>query len=101
MERTGSGGFCIIDLSPRGRKGEKMKKNELITAVESMKEGETIYINAIGMTVKQIDILRRYIKLEILSPDPEELSKMIKAEYHYEFYSGEKIAPQMIYVKMA
>lgn len=59
--------------------------------------GEVIYINAINLTANQISILRKHIKSGHLTPDAEELDRMIVKDAQPDFISGDKIAPQMFY----
>lgn len=70
-------------------------------AIENTEYGEKIYINSINLSINQIDFLRTAIHNKVLTPDPDELKKAIKTEYHNEFISGCSICPQMTYIKTA
>ena len=78
-----------------------MTYKQLKKAIEGTNYGEKIYINAIGLTINQIDLLRVSIHNGILAPDSNELKKVIAREYINEYTSGCRIAPQMIYIKTA
>lgn len=68
-------------------------------AIETTKYGEKIYINAIRLTINQIDFLRVAIHNKVLTPDYDELKKAVKREHINEYISGCSICPQMTYIK--
>jgi len=59
--------------------------------------GDEFYFNAINGSISMIEYTRELIKAGKITPDGEELNKMIKPEAQYKFYNGESIAPQMTY----
>ena len=63
--------------------------------------GDTFYFNAINGSISMIEYTRELIKAGKITPDGEELNKMIKADAQYKFYNGESIAPQMTYKVIA
>ena len=65
--------------------------------VRELKVGDTFYFNSIAGTVSMVEYTRELIQSGKITPDGEELNKMIKPEAQYRFYSGESIAPQMTY----
>lgn len=70
---------------------------ELKKAIEKMKSGERIYINAIGISLNAVEYLKKCVKENILSPDEEEAKivyKNVRA-----IMTGETIFPQMTYIK--
>ena len=75
----------------------KYNVRSLKKLVNSLEVGETFYFNSIAGTISMIDYIRELIQAGKITPDAEELAKFIKAEYHYKFYTGESIAPQMTY----
>lgn len=70
-------------------------------AMREMEIGQKFYLNAINCSLAMIDYTRELIQSGKITPDGEELNKMIKPEYQYKFYNGESIAPQMTYVVIA
>lgn len=72
---------------------------EFKTAIETLKYGETIYINAISCTTKMIDYLRKEIEFGRLIPDEETVKSMVKSDVIPSIMSGEKILPQCDYRK--
>lgn len=77
-----------------------MNNKKFTSTIKALKVNDIIYINAINLNVRQIDFLRKLIKEGTLTPDREELDKMIVESAHPKFISGECIAPQMTYVKV-
>ena len=75
------------------------KTRELIKAAAELKEGETIFINAINGTYQSTAELRRMIQTGYIKPVEKELRKAVKPEAFEKFMNGECIAPQMIYRK--
>lgn len=67
--------------------------------IRELKPGETFYLNAISATISMVDEMKTLIKDGVIEPDREELSRVIKPEYHERFLNGESIAPQMVYIK--
>lgn len=67
--------------------------------IEKMEIGKSIYINALSLSINQVDYLRMAIYNGILTPDIDELRKMIKPEYIGEYLDGSRICPQMTYRK--
>ena len=65
--------------------------------IKELAVGDTFYYNSIAGTVSMIEYTRELIKAGKIVPDAEELAKMIKPEAYHRFYSGESIAPQMVY----
>lgn len=59
--------------------------------------GDTFYLNAINASLTMIEYTRQLIQTGKITPDGEELNKMVKPEAQYKFYTGESIAPQMTY----
>ena len=74
-----------------------MNIRSLKKLIRELKVGDTFYFNSIAGTISMIDYIRELIQTGKIAPDAEELSKMIKPEAYYKFYSGESIAPQMTY----
>ena len=73
---------------------------EFKTAIETLKHGEMIYINAISCTTKMIDYLRKEIEFGRLIPDEETVKAMVKPEAIPSIMSGEIILPQCEYRKV-
>lgn len=67
--------------------------------VRELNPGETFYLNAISATISMDEEMKVYIKDGVIEPDREELSRVIKPEYHERFLNGKSIAPQMVYIK--
>ena len=76
-----------------------MTERQFRKKIENLKIGETIYINAINLSINQIDYLRCAIRYGILRTDLDELKQKIKPEYIKEYWDGTKICPQMTYIK--
>lgn len=68
--------------------------------ISELKPGETFYLNAISATVGMVELTKELIKNGTITPDPEELSRVIKEECHPRFLNGNSIAPQMVYIKL-
>lgn len=78
----------------------KVSVRELNKNVNSLHTGETIFINALGLTNKALDALRSYIECGVLQPEAEQLHSLILPKAWCKYISGECIVPQMEYVKM-
>lgn len=65
--------------------------------IREAKVGDTFYFNSINGSIPMIEYTRELIQSGKITPDGEELNKMIKPEAQYKFYNGESIAPQMTY----
>lgn len=76
-----------------------MTYNQFKKAIANTEYGKKIFVNAINLTINQIDLLRTSIHNGILTPDHDELAKVIKPEYINEYISGCSICPQMTYIK--
>lgn len=76
-----------------------MTERQFRKKIENLKIGETVYINAINLSINQIDYLRCAIHYGVLKPDLTELKQKIKPEYINEYYNGISICPQMTYIK--
>lgn len=70
---------------------------ELKNAIEKMKSGERIYINAIGISFNAVEHLRKCIEEHILLPDEEEVKKAYKNVQAV--MTGKTIFPQMTYIR--
>lgn len=70
---------------------------KLRSIVEELKQGESIYINAINISTGAIDQLRQYIKDDVLTPDAYEVKRRYKKPE--DVMSGDVIFPQMTYIK--
>ena len=68
--------------------------------ISELNPGETFYLNAISASVGMVELTRELIKNGTITPEPEELSRVIKPEFHERFLNGESIAPQMVYIKL-
>ena len=66
-------------------------------AVKEMKQGETLYINAICLTANAIERLRNYIKENVLLPDKSEVEQLYSDMQAV--MSGKTILPQMTYIR--
>lgn len=76
-----------------GRKnGDYMTTNKMIEMINTTEKGEKIYINAIGLTCKQIDFLRGLIQENELIPDTSGYKKP------EEVATGKVILPQNEYI---
>ena len=73
---------------------------EFKSAIETMKCGDVIYINAISCNIKMIDYLRKEIEFGRLIPVEESVKTMVKADVIPSIMSGEKILPQCEYRKV-
>lgn len=69
-----------------------LKKN-----ISSLKKGETIYINSIGLTINAIEYLRECIQEKVLLPYREEVEKSYKDVESV--MNGKVIFPQMTYIR--
>lgn len=71
--------------------------------VNNMTTGETVYINLINASVKEIDFLKASIKAGSVEPLKEELDKYLVANISNEdrekYENGTFFIPQMIYRK--
>lgn len=76
-----------------------MRANVFKKTIAEAQAGDKIYMNAINFSLKSIDLLRQFIQDGILSPDEEELQRHIVPEALPEYRSGERILPQMTYVR--
>lgn len=65
--------------------------------VKEMKKGETLYINAISLSINAIEQLREYIKLNVLLPDKSEVENLYNDIESV--MNGKTILPQMTYIK--
>lgn len=79
---------------------KKVSAREIKNVVGGLCKGETVFINALGLTDKAIDALRSYIECGELQPEAEQLHALIVPQAWCKYISGECIAPQMEYVKM-
>ena len=68
---------------------------------KEMAIGETFYFNAIAGTVGMIEYTRELVKAGKIAPVKEEVEKVIAPGSIEKCYSGEIIAPQMLYIKTA
>ena len=66
--------------------------------INKMKPGETVYINSIGLTVKNIESLRNMIKSNVLIPVKSEVEAVYKDVESV--MNGDVIFPQMDYIKL-
>lgn len=71
----------------------------LINEVDSIGVGETLYINAINISNPAIAMLKDMIAGGILVPVDKELERVIVPEALGDYYNGQRICPQMTYVK--
>ncbi len=69
----------------------------LRNVVKEMKQGEKLYINAIGLTTNAIEQLREYIKENVLLPDKSEAEQLYNDIPSV--MSGKIILPQMTYIR--
>ena len=74
-----------------------MTTKEFKKEIESMKSGEVVFINAINLSVKQINILIEYVKSGVLVPDIESVKAMCKDVDGA--MQGRFLLPQMEYIK--
>lgn len=65
--------------------------------MRELKVGDKFYFNSISGSLSMIDYTRELIQTGKITPDSEELNKMVKPEAQYKFYNGTSIAPQMTY----
>lgn len=77
-----------------------MRTAEFKKALQELKPGEQVDINAVNLTIKQLAILKQYIRSQILTPDISEVEKMIVPDSIEKVMTGEMICPQMIYTKI-
>ena len=77
-----------------------MTTAEFKKSIQALKPGEQVYINSINLTVKQIDVLRQFIKSQVLTPDISEVEKMIVPDSIEKVMTGDMICPQMNYTKI-
>lgn len=66
--------------------------------VKQFDNGNIVYINAINLTGKAIDLLREYIEIGRLTPIEEEAKKVIVRDKVYKVMIGDIICPQMFYL---
>lgn len=66
--------------------------------INKMKPGEKVYINSIGLTVKNIESLRNMIKSNVLIPVKSEVEAVYKDVESV--MNGDVIFPQMDYIKL-
>lgn len=72
----------------------KNNKSALRNLVMGSHLGDVIYISAIGLTNGAVDLLRYYIKTEVLSP----LVDPLKYNFMEDIVSGNVILPQCDYI---
>lgn len=77
-----------------------MRTAEFKKALQELKPGEQVDINAVNLTIKQLAILKQYIRSQVLTPDISEVEKMIVPDSIEKVMTGEMICPQMIYTKI-
>ena len=77
-----------------------MRTAEFKKALQELKPGEQTYINSINLSIKQIAILREFIKSQVLTPDISEVEKMIVPDSIEKVMTGDMICPQMNYTKI-
>ena len=77
-----------------------MRTAEFKKALQELKPGEQVDINAVNLTIKQLAILKQYIRSQILTPDISEVEKMIVPDSIEKVMTGDIICPQMIYTKI-
>lgn len=65
--------------------------------VEELKQGEKLYINAIGLTDNAIEQLQWYVQTKVLLPEKSEVEKSYTDVESV--MSGKVIFPQMTYIK--
>lgn len=66
-------------------------------AINETKAGETVYINAINLSINSIEAIREYVKSGVLVPVREEVEKAYKDVDAV--MSGKTVMPQMTYIK--
>ena len=66
--------------------------------INEMKPGETVYINSIGLTFKNIESLSNMIKSNVLIPVKSEVETVYKDVESV--MNGDVIFPQMNYIKL-
>lgn len=71
--------------------------NRIYNDLRYCKVGEIIYINAIALTLTEIDYLRFLIESKTLRVTNNSL-KGVKEEYKKDFISGKSILPQADYI---
>lgn len=76
-----------------------MKHKTLEKLIDKMVPGECVWVNAISLSVRSIERLRKYIKDGVIAPDEPEMCKSIVHGYEEKYRSGEIICPQMLYIK--
>ena len=79
---------------------KKVSARDLNKTIGGLCKGETVFINALGLTDKAVDALRSKIECGELQPEAEQLHALIVPQAWCKYISGECIAPQMEYVKM-
>lgn len=79
---------------------KKVSAREINNTIGGLHSGDTVFINALGLTDKAIDALREFICDGVIEPEPEQLQALIVPQAWCKYISGECIAPQMEYVKM-
>ena len=77
-----------------------MRTAEFKKALQELKPGEQVDINAVNLSIKQLAILKQYIRSQVLTPDISEVEKMIVPDSIEKVMTGEMICPQMIYTKI-
>lgn len=65
--------------------------------VREMKTGESIYIDAICLSLNAIDQLKQYVKDGVLTPDEDEVKQVCKVPE--DIMTGKYLFPQMLYTK--
>ena len=73
---------------------------ELKRVVASMKKGESVYVNALFLTEKGVECLKKMIEEKVLTVDGSELAKYIVPAARWKFRAGKSICPQMTYIKL-
>jgi len=74
-----------------------MNYKTLIKEVSTLRPGEIIYINSIGLSIRGIETVRLMVKNGVLIPEIEEVKKVYKDIEAV--MTGAVIFPQMIYRK--
>ncbi len=73
---------------------------DLKKVVAGMKKGERVYVNALNLTEKGIECLRKMIEDDVLTVDGSELAKYIIPAARGNYRTGKSICPQMTYIKL-
>lgn len=74
-----------------------MLANEIRREIKGMKKGELFYINAIGLSIAGVNLLRAYVRDGVITPIRSEVESLYNDIESV--MCGDVILPQMNYIK--